>query len=318
MTFDLLTDQGRGGKGVLLFFSAGNRNEDLDEKLDRPWAMYDRCLCVSASTLAGDGVTELKASYSSYGSTVDFCVPSSNGGDVHDPPAGYGALSATTILATPSGIAHALPGHPDCQTKLAAAAAANAPTVTVDTVAGLAAGQAILIGTPGAAGTEGRNVTSIEPAANQVSLTPALNHAHEVGTAVAAGPFSHRSNFGGTSYATPVCAGTGALMLSANPQLSWNQVRDILRDTAVKIDPENTHTSAHPDAATGRWRDDAGRISTDPGYTGPLVSEFYGFGRIDAAAAVRQAQAVARWSASGDVPQRTDVSLAQRRSSHHG
>ena len=32
-----------------------------------------------------------------------------------------------------------------------------------------------------------------------------------------------------------------------------------------------------------------GRISTDPGYTGPLVSEFYGFGRIDAAAAVAAA-----------------------------
>jgi subtilisin family serine protease len=309
MTFDRLTDDGRGGKGVLLFFSAGNDDEDLDETFDRPWAMYDRCLCVSASTLANNGASELKASYSNYGSTVDFCAPSSNGEDVHDPPTGYGALSATTILAPPSGLAHALPGHPEGQTKLAAAAAAGAATVTVDTVAGLAAGQAILIGTSGAVGTEGRKVAAVNAAANQVSFTPALRHAHEVGTVVAAGPFSHRSNFGGTSYATPVCAGVGALMLSANPQLSWNQVRDLLRDTAVKIDPENTHTSSHPDTATGRWRDGAGRISTDPGYTGPLVSEFYGFGRIDAAAAVRQAQATAKSSKSSeDVPQWSDAS----------
>jgi subtilisin family serine protease len=311
MTFDHLTDHGRGGKGVLLFFAAGNRNKDLDETFDRPWGMYERCLCVSASTLASDGVTELKAEYSSYGSTVDFCAPSGSGdeGDGHDPPTRYGALSATTILAAPSVVAQALPGHPDRQTTLAAAAAAGARTVTFDTVAGLAAGQAILIGTPGDASGEGRKVAAVDAAANQVSLTPALNHAHEVGTAVAAGPFSHRSNFGGTSYATPVCAGVGALMLSANPQLSWNQVRDILRGTAVKIDPENTHTSAHPDAGTGRWRDHAGHISTDPGYTGPLVSEFYGFGRVDAAAAVRQAQAMARSSKSSDnVPQWSDAS----------
>jgi NADPH-dependent 2,4-dienoyl-CoA reductase/sulfur reductase-like enzyme len=93
-------------------------------------------------------------------------------------------------------------------------------------------------------------------------------------------------------------------MLSANPQLRWHQVRDILRTTAVKIDPDNTHTASHPALTTGRWRDAAGRISTDPGYTGPLVSEFYGFGRVDAAAAVRQAQAMAGSTKSSDnVPQ---------------
>jgi hypothetical protein len=72
----------------------------------------------------------------------------------------------------------ALPGHPDHRTRLTTAAAAGAGTVTVDTVAGLAAGQAILIGTPSAAGTEGRMITAVDQAANQVSFPLALNNAH--------------------------------------------------------------------------------------------------------------------------------------------
>ena len=186
----------------------------------------------------------------------------------------------------------------DRLTSLTAAAAVGDVTITVGTVAGLAADQAILIGTVGTAGTEGRKITAVNAAANQVDIDPALSNTHLVGTDVAAGPFSHRSNFSGTSYATPVCAGTGALMLSANPHLRWNQVRDILRNTAEKIDPNNTQTASHLDLADGRWRDGSGRISTDLGYTGPLVSRFYGFGRIDAAEAVRRA--ASEWSQVGN------------------
>jgi subtilisin family serine protease len=286
MTFDHLTDAGRGGRGVLLFFSAGNANSDLDETFARPWGMYDRCFCVSASTLANDGGTEIRANYSSYGSTVDFCAPSNDNPGVHDPPTTYGAHTATR-MAAPEGTA--LPGHPSRVTSLTAAAMASAATVTVGAVAGLARGQAILIGSPGSAGTEGRQITSVNAAASRVTVTPTLKNAHAVGTTVAAGPFSHRSSFGGTSYATPVCAGVGALVLSANPLLTWREIREVLRSTAVKVDPDNSQTSTHPDLAAGRWRDKAGRISTDPAYTGPLVSGFYGFGRIDAAAAVRRA-----------------------------
>ena len=77
-TFDLLTDDGRGGRGVLLFFSAGNDNVDLDTTFRRPWSMYDRCFGVAASTLANDGVTEIKAGYSNFGTTVDWCAPSND------------------------------------------------------------------------------------------------------------------------------------------------------------------------------------------------------------------------------------------------
>ncbi|NVK64988.1 MAG: S8 family serine peptidase [Flavobacteriales bacterium] len=41
--------------------------------------------------------------------------------------------------------------------------------------------------------------------------------------------------FGGTSAATPIVSGVVGLMLSVNPNLSWLEVRDILRRTAIPI-----------------------------------------------------------------------------------
>jgi subtilisin family serine protease len=93
------------------------------------------------------------------------------------------------------------------------------------------------------------------------------------------GPLDYRNNFGGTSSATPLVAGVAALVLSLDPELTWVEVRQILHDTAQKIDPNNTD----PD---GRWQDVDGRVATDPGYLGPHYSEWYGYGRIDAEAAI--------------------------------
>ncbi len=46
----------------------------------------------------------------------------------------------------------------------------------------------------------------------------------------------YTNSFGGTSSATPLAAGVAALMLSLNPDLSWEHVRTYLRQTADKID----------------------------------------------------------------------------------
>jgi subtilisin family serine protease len=73
-------------------------------------------------------------------------------------------------------------------------------------------------------------------------------------------------DFGGTSSATPLVAGCAALVLSANASLSWNGVRDVLTSTAEKIDRGN-----------GRYT---------RGY-----SLQYGYGRVNAAAAVDAALA---------------------------
>ena len=73
------------------------------------------------------------------------------------------------------------------------------------------------------------------------------------------------SDFGGTSSATPLVAGAAALVLSANRSLRWDEVRDVLTSTADKID-----------SAGGNYRS---------GY-----SLKYGFGRLNAEAAVTKAK----------------------------
>ena len=72
-------------------------------------------------------------------------------------------------------------------------------------------------------------------------------------------------DFGGTSSATPLVAGVAALVLSANKTLKWTAVRDILRSSADKIDKKH-----------GKYEE---------GY-----SIKYGFGRVNAEAAVSAAQ----------------------------
>jgi hypothetical protein len=71
--------------------------------------------------------------------------------------------------------------------------------------------------------------------------------------------------FGGTSAAAPTVAAVAALILSKEPTLTWAQVRDRLRNTAVQIDAANTDP-------VGQWVG--------------AFSQWYGFGRINASSAV--------------------------------
>lgn len=77
------------------------------------------------------------------------------------------------------------------------------------------------------------------------------------------------NGFGGTSSAAPLVSGIVALMLEANPNLTWRDVQHILINTADQNDPTNAS-----------W------TTNGNGY---LTSESYGFGRVDAAQAVTTA-----------------------------
>jgi len=76
----------------------------------------------------------------------------------------------------------------------------------------------------------------------------------------------------GTSFAAPQAAGVVALLLEKNPNLTWRDVRHLIARTAVKIQP-----------GSSTWR----TLPPPPGSTTALHwSPDFGFGRIDATAAV--------------------------------
>ena len=82
----------------------------------------------------------------------------------------------------------------------------------------------------------------------------------------------YRSNFSGTSASAPMISGVTALMLSANPNLTWRDVKRILALTARRNDANN-----------------AGWAS----YKGLNFNPYYGFGVADATKAVAMAKTFA-------------------------
>ena len=270
---DFVTTFGRGGKGTMCFFSTGNAN--ANNVTARPWGAYEKAFGIAATSYADDGITEIRAPYSGWGQ-IALCSPSQDQVPaLHNPPTGYAPWAA----------AHAGAGNMisfvQSQTTLSAATVAGANTLAVASVVGFAVGAVIHIGPIGAVGSEPATVSAVDAMTNQLTLMSVLLNAHTAGDAVATGPANHRNNFGGTSSATPLCAGVAALVLSANPELTYIEARQIMRDTAVKFDLANTDPS-------GQWLDANGNPSAMSGL--PAVkSGWYGYGRIDAAAAVQTA-----------------------------
>ncbi len=80
----------------------------------------------------------------------------------------------------------------------------------------------------------------------------------------------------GTSFATPIISGVAALMLEANPNLGYRDVQKILAYSAVSVNDPNTS-----------WQTN-GAVDWNGG--GLHVSQDYGFGKVDALAAVRLAE----------------------------
>lgn len=114
---------------------------------------------------------------------------------------------------------------------------------------------------PNAAGVETRDPTS--------NFGPEIDVCAQGTNAPSLDASGGEQTFGGTSAAAPTVAALCALVLTIDPTLTWRQVRDILRETAVQIDRGNTDP-------VGRWRNG--------------FSQWYGYGRIDAAEAVALAR----------------------------
>ena len=86
-------------------------------------------------------------------------------------------------------------------------------------------------------------------------------------------------DFGGTSAAAPIVAGVAALMRDANPDLTWRDLKLILAATAQKNDP-----------ASSGWEDGAGKYRSTSDADRYHFNHEYGFGLVDAGAAVDLAQ----------------------------
>jgi subtilisin-like proprotein convertase family protein/subtilisin family serine protease len=174
------------------------------------------------------------------------------------------------------------------------------------------AGSAIWVSAPGGefgmnSSVSGRTGVFVEPAmvttdqsgcVKGISRSGATTSSFNKGVAPNGDVFNLLCNYtngmNGTSSATPVTAGVIALMLEANPALTWRDVKHILASTARKIDPTGG-------AVNGPL---AGYVA-EPGWTtnnapasqfSPIPFNYhnwYGFGMVNAQAAVNMARTYA-------------------------
>ncbi|WP_162617210.1 S8 family serine peptidase [Litorivita pollutaquae] len=102
----------------------------------------------------------------------------------------------------------------------------------------------------------------------------------------------YTSTFGGTSAATPVISGVAALMLDANAGLGWRDVQEIFSVSAA-------HTGSSYGAAATSYEEGAwfANGADDWNGGGRTYNVSYGFGMVDAYAAVRMAEV---WSLFGN------------------
>jgi len=185
LAINYVTERGRGGKGCVVLFAAGNGNESVDND---GYASYERVIAVAASNDRSK-----RSVYSDFGNAVWCSFPSNDFGfPEQNRPEPLTTGIWTTDRRGPLGYNR---GRTDL-------------------------------------GDLGGNYTNA---------------------------------FGGTSSACPGAAGVVALVLSRNPSLRWQEVRDILRRACDRIDPQ-------------------GGLYNPQGH-----SRLYGYGRLNAETAVRLA-----------------------------
>jgi subtilisin family serine protease len=186
LAIDYATNQGRGGKGCVVLFAAGNGNESVDND---GYASYERVTAVAACNDQGK-----RSVYSDFGNAVWCAFPSN---DFGYPPFSHPEALTTGIWTTD-------------RTR-----------------------------------SFGYNQGKVLDGDVQGNYT---------------------NSFGGTSSSCPGAAGVAALVLAVNPNLRWQEVKNLFKLSSDKIDPSGGMYDANG------W------------------SKYYGYGRINALTAVTLAK----------------------------
>lgn len=110
------------------------------------------------------------------------------------------------------------------------------------------------------------------------------------GTGTSNASCNYTAGFNGTSSAAPTVSGVVALMLEANPQLTWRDVKHILATTARRVNPNSA-----PITISGYFPAPAPALEAEQGWVlnagNYYYHNWYGFGLVNAAAAVAMAKA---------------------------
>ncbi|MGB9626117.1 MAG: S8 family serine peptidase, partial [Phycisphaerae bacterium] len=250
-----ISANGRGGRGVLVMFSAGNGATRIDK--DNSLATLPEVMAIGA-TLKDDRLT----CYSSYGPQQSIVAPGGGFGSGWD----YTSQSCYQPDITTTDVT-SIPIEPPCNLN----AMLSDPTLAYS-----CSFYTITYPPPPAPPIFVQQF----PVWSYCPYTPLDLHGYNppdppyLPAPIAKDyddPYYH-NGFNGTSAACPIAAGCAALVFSVDPSLTASQVRNILEHTADKIRVEG----AGYDPVTGH-------------------NDMYGYGRVNAARAVQAAAAGRIW-----------------------
>ena len=268
---------GRSGKGYIYVSAAGNsfyggHSTDLTADCESPAsAYYGQISCHSAAEHVENtypenivvSATNASAMLSSYSSTGASVWVSATGGEY-----GYGDLGNAVRDAK---------GRLQWQGVFSTTSPKLKPAMVTADVQGCSVGYSVRQDVTGQA-PKNKFEYDLALSGGQIKwLASALNS-----------QCSYTSTFNGTSSATAVLSGIIALMLEANPRLTWRDVKHILANTAKKVNPAKTNVvllGSNPQLVieSSGWNMNAASYA---------FSNWYGFGQPDAYAAVQKAKEV--------------------------
>ncbi len=101
-----------------------------------------------------------------------------------------------------------------------------------------------------------------EPGACLVVSAPSSGGSVRITTTSTSGS-DYADDFGGTSSATPLAAGVGALMLEANPNLGWRDVQEILMASARNVDATDSDWATNAAGFHFNHKYGAGMVDAD-------------------------------------------------------